>query len=131
MSPVLCRFSAAGNTVYQRAHLAGGRKAPRHEIAVWGMRWGRAYGDFATGSGFAVMDRRGHADAFGVRPEADWRDERTTERLSGTVIGLRGSEIVNFGTTRYGPSLSAESQRRQVAALWMLSIRPDLMMCRF
>jgi hypothetical protein len=33
MSPLLCRFSAAGMTVYRRAEAAGGRKAPRHEIA--------------------------------------------------------------------------------------------------
>jgi hypothetical protein len=33
MSLLLCRFSAAGMMVYRRAPAAGGRKAPRHEIA--------------------------------------------------------------------------------------------------
>src|SRR5262249_15934076 len=47
--PVLCRFSAAGNTVYQRAHLAGGRKAPRHEIAVWGRAVGPRLWGFRHG----------------------------------------------------------------------------------
>src|SRR6266446_6285511 len=31
---VLCRFSDAGKTCSPRAHAAGVRKAPRHEIAV-------------------------------------------------------------------------------------------------
>ena len=29
----MCRFSAAGMQVYRRAEAAGGRKAPRHEVA--------------------------------------------------------------------------------------------------
>jgi hypothetical protein len=36
MGRVLCRFSAAGNEIYPRAAAAGGRKAPRHEIASGG-----------------------------------------------------------------------------------------------
>jgi hypothetical protein len=30
---MLCRFSAAGKVAYPRGDAAGGRKAPRHEIA--------------------------------------------------------------------------------------------------
>src|SRR5579862_2703432 len=36
MSLLLCRFSTAGLMVYPRAEAAGGRKAPRHEIAAGG-----------------------------------------------------------------------------------------------
>jgi hypothetical protein len=46
--PEMCRFSAAGMMVYRHAETAGGRKAPRHEIAgveagaaapaLWGFR---------------------------------------------------------------------------------------------
>jgi hypothetical protein len=31
--PVVCRFSAAGVMAYPRVEAAGGRKAPRHEVA--------------------------------------------------------------------------------------------------
>src|SRR5258705_9855972 len=34
MSRLMCRFSDAGKTCSPRAHAAGVRKAPRHEIAV-------------------------------------------------------------------------------------------------
>src|SRR5258706_10019020 len=40
--PVLCRFSDAGKTCSPRAHAAGVRKAPRHEIAVGGAPGGAA-----------------------------------------------------------------------------------------
>jgi hypothetical protein len=53
----MCRFSAAGMTAYPRGKAAGGRKAPRHEIAggVWQRCRGR-YGDFAAGSGLVKLD---------------------------------------------------------------------------
>src|SRR5258708_3553098 len=38
----LCRFSDAGKTCSPRAHAAGVRKAPRHEIAVGGAPGGAA-----------------------------------------------------------------------------------------
>jgi hypothetical protein len=37
--------------------MAGGRKAPRHEIAGWERRWCHTYGDFAAGSGVDVVAR--------------------------------------------------------------------------
>src|SRR5258706_13512807 len=40
--PLLCRFSDAGETCSPRAHSAGVRKAPRHEIAVGGAPDGAA-----------------------------------------------------------------------------------------
>jgi len=46
MSPLMCRFSDAGKTCSPRAHAAGVRKAPRHEIAV-----GRAPGGAASAMG--------------------------------------------------------------------------------
>jgi len=41
--PDMCRFSAAGMKVYPRAGAAGGRKAPRHEIAGRETCSGRLY----------------------------------------------------------------------------------------
>src|SRR5207247_6883356 len=59
----LCRFSAAGMKVYPRAVAAGGRKAPRHEIAVgcgqrlsrvlWGFR-----GEFGLAEAGALRSMR-------------------------------------------------------------------------
>ena len=62
--PQLCRFSAAGMTVSPRTPMAGGRKAPRHEIAGWERRWCHTYGDFAAGSGVDVVERGGNVDKF-------------------------------------------------------------------
>src|SRR5437762_7828373 len=51
---LLCRFSAAGMKVYPRAVAAGGRKAPRHEIAVGcGQRLSRALWGFRREFGLA------------------------------------------------------------------------------
>jgi predicted oxidoreductase len=61
---VLCRFSAAGMTVSPRTPRAGGRKAPRQEIAGWERRWCRNYGDFAAGSGVDVAERGGNVGNF-------------------------------------------------------------------
>ena len=63
----LCRFSAAGMTVSPRAPRAGGRKAPKHEIAGWEWRWCRNYGDFAAGSGVDVVERGGNVRNFATR----------------------------------------------------------------
>src|SRR6516164_2589171 len=62
--PLMCRFSAAGMTVSPRTPMAGGRKAPRHEIAGWERRWCHTYGDFAAGSGVDVVERGGNVDKF-------------------------------------------------------------------
>ena len=54
---LLCRFSAAGMQAYPRDKAAGGRKAPRHEIAggVWRRCRGR-YGELAAGFGLLKLD---------------------------------------------------------------------------
>ena len=65
--PFLCRFSAAGMTVSPRTPRAGGRKAPKHEIAGWEWRWCRNYGDFAAGSGVDVVERGGNVRNFATR----------------------------------------------------------------
>jgi hypothetical protein len=64
---LLCRFSAAGMTVSPRTPRAGGRKAPKHEIAGWEWRWCRNYGDFAAGSGVDVVERGGNVRNFATR----------------------------------------------------------------
>ena len=66
----LCRFSAAGMTGYPRAAAAGGRKAPRHEIAevsdgsAAGSRCRQRYGELAAGSGSRMGDRRNRCAGF-------------------------------------------------------------------
>jgi hypothetical protein len=47
MSPQLCRFSAAGMMAHRHAEAAGGRKAPRHEVAgSWVLAGSERYWDF-------------------------------------------------------------------------------------
>jgi len=61
----LCRFSAAGMMAYPHAETAGGRKAPRHEIA--GVEAGtglRGYGDLSVGSILGVVDAVARATRF-------------------------------------------------------------------
>ena len=79
----MCRFSAAGMTVSPRAPRAGGRKAPRHEIAVGERRLCRNYGDFAAGSGVDVVERGGNVGNFATR---DVRCERVTDRLCKAIL---------------------------------------------
>src|SRR3954464_14284632 len=50
--PLVCRFSAAGMTVYRRADAAGGRKAPRHEVAgSWALAGSKRYGELMSAPG--------------------------------------------------------------------------------
>ena len=60
--PLVCRFSAAGMMLYLRAEAAGGRKAPRHEVAgSWAVASSECYGDLMS------------------TPSLDgWRDANTT-----------------------------------------------------
>jgi len=60
--PHMCRFSAAGMMLYLRAEAAGGRKAPRHEVAgSWAVASSECYGDLMS------------------TPSLDgWRDANTT-----------------------------------------------------
>src|SRR3984885_3468181 len=84
--PELCRFSAAGMTVSPRTPRAGGRKAPRHEIAGWERRWCRNYGDFAAGSGVDVAERGGKVRNFATRHGRELGCERVTDRLSNAIL---------------------------------------------
>src|SRR3984893_12801338 len=83
---LLCRFSAAGMTVSPRAPRAGGRKAPRHEIAGWERRWCRNYGDFAAGSGVDVVERGGNVGNFATRHVRELNCERVTDRLCNAIL---------------------------------------------
>jgi hypothetical protein len=51
-------------TVSPRTPTAGGRKAPRQEIAGWERRWCRNYGGFAAGAGVDVAERGGKVYAI-------------------------------------------------------------------
>ena len=54
----MCRFSAAGMMAHRHAEAAGGRKAPRHEIAGGVRRGCRGrYGDFGAGLGLLSLER--------------------------------------------------------------------------
>ena|SRR5450631_597560 len=85
-SPALCRFSAAGMTVSPRTAKAGGRKAPRHEIAGWERRWCRNYGDFAAGSGVDVGERGSNVGNLARRHGPELSCERVTDRLCNAIL---------------------------------------------
>jgi len=89
--PHLCRFSDAGETCSPRAHAAGVRKAPRHEIAV-----GRAPGVAASAMG--IWAGRGcQCDlmaavwmiALGQKIAESTLNARPVRRASGFGVGLR------------------------------------------
>ena len=82
----LCRFSAAGMTVSPRAPRAGGRKAPRQEIAGWERRRCRNYGDFAAGSGVDVVERGGNVGNFATRHVRELNCERVMDRLCNAIL---------------------------------------------
>ena len=82
----MCRFSAAGMTASPRAPRAGGRKAPKHEIAGWERRWCRDYGDFAAGSGVDVVERGGNVGNFATRHVPELDCERVTDRLCKAIL---------------------------------------------
>src|ERR1700731_154267 len=82
----MCRFSAAGMTVSPRTPRAGGRKAPRHEIAGWERRWCHNYGDFAAGSGVDVVERGGNVRNFATRHVHELNCERVTDRLCNAIL---------------------------------------------
>ena len=87
----MCRFSAAGMTVSPRAPRAGGRKAPRHEIAGWERRRCRNYGDFAAGSGVDVVERGGKVGNFATRHVRELNCERVTDRAKAVSWRRRNS----------------------------------------
>jgi hypothetical protein len=89
--PVLCRFSDAGKTCSPRAHAAGVRKAPGHEIAV-----GRAPGGAASAMG--IWAGRGcQSDlmaavrmiALGQKIAESTLNARPVRCASGFGVGLR------------------------------------------
>ena len=108
----LCRFSAAGMTVSPRTPTAGGRKAPRQEIAGWERRWCRNYGDFAAGAGVDVAERGGKVRNFGTRHGRELGCERVTDRLCNAILRFWVSPNGNIDVTMQGITLSAGSQHR-------------------
>jgi hypothetical protein len=86
---VLCRFSAAGMMVYPHAETAGGRKAPRHEIAR--VEAGAApprYGDFIASSEFGVATSVGSTMYFGRWVAGEVRRKGSCH-CTGYLGGLR------------------------------------------
>jgi hypothetical protein len=71
--------------VSPRTPTAGGRKAPRQEIAGWERRWCRNYGDFAAGAGVDVAERGGKVRNFATRHGRELGCERVTDRLSNAI----------------------------------------------
>ena len=88
MNPLLCRFSAAGVTVSPRTPMAGGRKAPRHEIAGWERRWCHTYGDFAAGSGVDVVEGGGNVGNFATRQVRELSCEGVTDGFCNAILGF-------------------------------------------
>ena len=73
-------------TVSPRAPWAGGRKAPRQEIAGWEWRWYRNYGDFAAGSGVDVVERGGNVDNFATWHVRELSCEGVTDGLCNAIL---------------------------------------------
>jgi hypothetical protein len=73
-------FALVGMTVSPRTPTAGGRKAPRQEIAGWERRWCCNYGDFAAGAGVDVAERGGKVRNFATRHGRELGCERVTDR---------------------------------------------------
>ena len=127
---LLCRFSAAGMTVSPRTPTAGGRKAPRQEIAGWERRWCRNYGDFAAGAGVDVAERGGKVRNFVTRHGRELGCERVTDRLCNAILRFWVSPNGNIDVTTQGITLSAGSQHRHWAYLHVSSISSVIMRCR-
>src|SRR5580700_10870737 len=127
--PFLCRFSAAGMTVSPRTPTAGGRKAPRQEIAGWERRWCRNYGDFAAGAGVDVAERGGKVRNFATRDGRELGCERVTDRLCNAILRFWVSPNGNIDVTTQGITLSAGSQHRHWAYLHVSSISSVIMRC--
>jgi len=106
--PLLCRFSAAGTTAYPRGKTAGGRKAPRQEIAggVWRRCCGR-YGDFAAGWGLLRLDRCGRRARFSSKGRG-LRGWKRVERAKGDPIE---AALVQSREMMRVPSLPAANQQ--------------------
>ena len=73
-------------TVSPRTPRAGGRKAPRQEIAGWERRRCRNYGDFAAGSGVDVVERGGKVGNFATRHVRELNCERVMDRLCNAIL---------------------------------------------
>ena len=108
----MCRFSAAGMTVSPRAPMAGGRKAPKHEIAGWERRWCRDYGDFAAGSGVDVVERGGNVGNFATRHVRELNCERVMDRLCNAILRFCVLPKGHIDMTTQGITLSTGSQHR-------------------
>ena len=73
-------------TVSPRTPRAGGRKAPRHEIAGWERRWCRNYGDFAAGSGVDVVEGGGNVHNFARQRVPELSCEGVTDGLCKAIL---------------------------------------------
>jgi hypothetical protein len=95
--------------LYLRAEAAGGRKAPRHEIAegVYRRQRGR-YGDFTAGFGLLRLERRGWCARFSSKDAGS----RGWERVDRTLADLiEGSVAVQSRELMRVRSLPAASQQ--------------------
>jgi hypothetical protein len=87
-------------TVSPRTPTAGGRKAPRQEIAGWERRWCRNYGDFAAGAGVDVAERGGKVRNFATR---HGRAERWVKSVQEECLS---KEVILFGERSLRRALS-------------------------
>ena len=83
---LMCRFSAAGMTVSPRTPTAGGRKAPRQEIAGWEWRCCRNYGDLAAGAAVNVTEHCGKVGTFATGHGGEFSCEPVTDRLCNVIL---------------------------------------------
>ena len=98
-------------TVSPRTPTAGGRKAPRQEIAGWERRWCRNYGDFAAGAGVDVAERGGKVRNFATRHGRELGCERVTDRLCNAILRFWVSPNGNIDVATQGITLSAGTRQ--------------------
>ena len=75
-------------TVSPRTPVAGGRKAPGHEIAGWERRWCRNYGDFAACLGVDMVEGGGNVHNFARRHVRELSCEGVTDGLCNAILGF-------------------------------------------
>src|SRR6266436_7397161 len=97
-------------TVSPRTARAGGRKAPRHEIAGRERRWRRNYGDFAAGSGVDVVERSGSGRDMAAPHVCELFRERDAGCLCDAIMRFRDVTNGTFDVTTQRATSSAESQ---------------------
>ena len=112
----MCRFLDAGDEgLYARRQPASKKRQGRKSRSDRGEVAGRAYGDFAGGSGVRMVFAVGDATDFAVRGGCELRGDRPMRGLRGAIMVTLGMVARTSGVLRQAPALSAACQPRRRA----------------